>query len=285
MRRAVRRTPAPLVRPLRWLWARVGVAEWEFVPEGWSRHADARVRGWDVPEVAAQYEARWDEFCALVRGPAPIAVIHEGRIGTSLANDDLGAHNAVVSYGYVLACAARRRDRLAILDWGGALGHHYVLARELLPDVEVDYTCKELPSVCARGRRLVPEVRFVSDDSYLDRGYDLVLASDSMQYEPDWRSLLGRWRRIAGDLLFVTRLPVTLGAESFVVLQRAYAYGYETELLGWVLNRDELHRAAAETGFSPEREFVIARGPSIRRAPGPVEIRGYLFRAEPEPSE
>jgi putative methyltransferase (TIGR04325 family) len=285
LRRAVHRSPEPLVRPLRWLWARVGVAEWEYVPEGWRGRTDATVRGWDVPAVAAQYEARWGEFCALVRGPGPTAVIHEATVGASVVHDDLGAHNAMVSYGYVLARAAHARARLSVLDWGGALGHYYVLGRELLPHVDLHYTCKELPSVCARGRRLVPEVRFVSDESYRDRDYDLVLASDSMQYEPEWRSLLERWRRVASQFLFVTRLPVTLRSESFVVLQRAYAYGYETEYLGWVLNRDELVRAAADNGFALEREFVISGAPSIRRAPAPVEVRGFLLRTHPTVSD
>ena len=220
-----------------------------------------------------------------MRGPRPTAVIHEAMVGASLVDDDLDAHNTMVSYGYVLARAARGFERLSVLDWGGALGHYYVLGRELLPDVDLQYTCKELPSVCARGRDLVPEVRFVSDDAYLDRDYDLVLASGSMQYEPEWRSLLERWRRVASQFLFVTRLPVTLRSESFVVLQRAYAYGYETEFLGWVLNRNELVRAAADNGFALEREFVFARAPSIRRAPAPVEARGFLFRTHPTASE
>jgi hypothetical protein len=75
----------------------------------------------------------------------------------------------------------------------------------------------------------------------------------------------------------VTRLPVTLDGRSFVALQRAYAYGYDTEFLCWVLNRDELVAAAAEGGLALVREFVIGDAQYIRRAPAPVEVRGYLF--------
>ena len=71
---------------------------------------------------------------------------------------------------------------------------------------------------------------------------------------------------------------MTLDGGSFVVLQRAYAYGYDTEFLCWVLNRDELAAAAAAAGLELVREFVIGDAQYIRRAPAAVEVRGYLFR-------
>lgn len=32
-----------------------------------------------------------------------------------------------------------------MLDWGGGLGAYYVYSRALLPDLELDYHCRELP--------------------------------------------------------------------------------------------------------------------------------------------
>ena len=189
LRRIAARAPRAAL-PLRWLWARVGLAQWEYVPEGWERAAGGSIRGWEVPEVAAAYEANWDEFRRLVTAPRLLGVIHEAVIGARLVEDDLHAHNAAVSFGYVLALAAQKRQTISVLDWGGALGHHYVLGSELLPGIQLDYTCKELAAVCERGRALLPEVRFVSDDSYADRLYDLVLASSSLQYQQDWRRTL-----------------------------------------------------------------------------------------------
>ena len=58
-----------------------------------------------------------------------------------------------MSYGYVLALAARAaeraaadhagdpvRRRLSILDWGSGLGHYFIISRALLPDVTFDFT-------------------------------------------------------------------------------------------------------------------------------------------------
>ena len=65
---------------------------------------------------------------------------------------------------------------------------------------------------------------------------------------------------------------------SFHVLQRAYRYGYETEYVGWVLNRQELLEHAAELGLELERELVIDAWLSASGAPeDPIGHRGFLF--------
>jgi hypothetical protein len=67
------------------------------------------------------------------------------------------------------------------------------------------------------------------------------------------------------------------------VLQRANAYGYATEYLGWVLNRDELLDAALDAGLELEREFVLQPGWLIAGAPDEVSHAGFLFRV-PRPA-
>ena len=87
------------------------------------------------------------------------------------------------------------------------------------------------------------------------------------------------------DYLYVTRLPVAIHADSFVVLQRAQAYGYETEYLGWVLNREALLGEAALAGVECEREFIVTGGFEAEGAPeSPIYDRGFLFRAKHTPS-
>ena len=81
--------------------------------------------------------------------------------------------------------------------------------------------------------------------------------------------------------------PVRAGrgdGSSFVVLQRAYGYGYDTEFLGWVFGRDELLDEAARAGMDFLREFVFHSW-SIPGAPhNPLELRGYLFAPQPPDS-
>ena len=127
----------------------------------------------------------------------------------------------LVSFAYVLAREARGRDRVSVLDWGGGLGHYAVVARSVLPEVELDWHCRDVPSVARAGASVSPDVTFHTDDTCLERRYDLVLASSSLQYEPDWRRLLRRLGAATSGVMLVTRLPVTLEAPSFVILQRA----------------------------------------------------------------
>jgi putative methyltransferase (TIGR04325 family) len=166
-----------------------------------------------------------------------------------------------------------------VLDWGGGLGHYAVLARAVLPEVGLDWHCREVPSVARAGASVNPDVQFHVDDACLDRTYDLVLASSSLQYEQDWRALLGRLGRAASGRLLVTRLPIALGSRSFVVLQRAAAYGYETEYLGWVVSRDELLEEASHAGLELERELLLDAWLSAAGAPeDPIGHRGFVFR-------
>ena len=120
----------------------------------------------------------------------------------------------------------------------------------------------------ARGATVNPEVTFHDDDACLDRTYDLVLASSSLQYEPDWKALLRRLAAATSGLLLVTRLPVALEAPSFVILQRAQAYGYATDYLGW---------SSRASSSSPG----VGRGPRAR--PGPASRRLALGGAHRTP--
>ena len=248
--------------------------EWEYVPEGWTR----RVRGWDAPAVEAAYRLRWPEFVEAVRGSGTLGVAHEVPEGKAVVTNDPGWHNAVLTFGYVLARAARG-DSLSLLDWGGGPGHYFVLARALLPEATLDYHSRDLPRLAAFGRQVLPEAEFHDDDSCLDRTYDLVVASDSLQYSPDIAAILARLGQAAAPWLFVAQLPVAAAAESFVVLQRPDAYGYETEYLGWVVNRRELLAMAVDAGLVLEREFIAPGAIDAAGAPErPVYLRSFLFR-------
>ena len=110
-----------------------------------------------------------------------------------------------------------------------------------------------------------------------DRRYDLVVASSSLQYSEDWREVSSRLAG-AGAMLFVTRLPIVHHAPSFVMLQRAARHGYDTEYLGWALNRRELLDHMTNRGMELLREFLIHEPTPVRGAPEHPEQRGFLFR-------
>jgi putative methyltransferase (TIGR04325 family) len=253
------------------------VAEWQYVPEGWvSERAQGAGDGWDVESVARTYAERWPMFIEALQGTDPVGALHVAPTGHAIPRDDLISHNMAMVFAYVLALTARTSDVVSILDWGGALGHYHALARVLVPAVELDYHCKELPAVCRQGRRVSPEVTFHESDACLQRSYDLVLASGAIQYAEDWSGLLGRLARAADRYLLITKVPVT-DAPSFVTLQRAYEYGYDTEYLGWALNREEIRTAALRAGVELVREFFLSAILNIPDAPGPIHHAGFLF--------
>jgi putative methyltransferase (TIGR04325 family) len=249
--------------------------EWEFVPEGWARPAG----GWDVEAIAAAYREKWPSFLAAVEGPGPLGVNHETPAGSPVARDDRDAQQPILVFAYALLLAARGRDELSLLDWGGGPGHYAVLARALAPALELDYHSRDLPALVALGRELQPRHSFHADDSCLERRYDLVVASSSLQYAEDWHATLSGLAGAAGEYLLLTRVPLAVRAASFVVLQRVQRYGYGTEYLGWVLNRHELLAVAADSRLALVREFVLPAWLSAAGAPeDPVAHRAFLFK-------
>jgi putative methyltransferase (TIGR04325 family) len=254
--------------------------EWEYIPEGWAyARTHPEVKGWNVQDVLEIYKQKWPRFVAMVQGTGPLGVAHESDLVT---NADINSHNTMMAFAYALALAARHKDALSMLDWGGGIGHYYLLAQALLPDVRIEYHCKDVPLLAEYGAKLFPDQRFYADESCLERTYDFVLASTSLHYCEDWQRVLAGLAKATGEYLYITRLPTVVQAPSYVFIQRPYAYGYNTEYLGWCLNKAEFLAEAGKLGLSLVREFVIGEQPPIANAPESCQYRGFLFRASSE---
>jgi putative methyltransferase (TIGR04325 family) len=256
---------------------RSGAREWAYIPEGWAyAKTHPEVQGWNVRDVLQVYKHKWPRYVEIVQGTGPLGVAHESDLST---NEDIDSHNTCMAFAYAIALAAHRSDALSMLDWGGGIGHYYVLARALLPDVEIDYHCKDVPLLAEYGAQLLPQQHFYVDESCLDRTYDFVMASGAMHYTEEWQALLAGLGRATKGYLYVTRLPTVLDASSFVIVQRPYSYGYNTEYLSWCLNRAEFVREVERQGLTFVREFVLAERPFIVDAPEQCQYRGFLFRS------
>ena len=251
--------------------------EWEYVPEGWTRaRTDPSVTGWDVATVREAYQEKlacsgkgW-RARALATGTTPSAMTRPPNL------DD---QNLVLAYAYTITLAARMRSSVSVLDWGGGVALFSLLGKALLPsDVALEYHCKELPLVCDLGRAEMPDVKFHADDTCLDRTYDLVLASSSLQYAEAWHELFDRLATATRGYLYLARVPVVFASPSFVALQRAYEHGLGTEYLSWVFSRDEILDRADRAGLDLVREFLQGYKPLVHGAPEQDETRGFLFR-------
>ncbi len=250
--------------------------EWEYVPEGWvysKKHSE--IKGWNVAEILATYKKKWPKFIKMIQGTGTLGVSHESDMNT---NEDIHSHNEIMSFAYILALASRNKNRISMLDWGGGIGHYYLLAQALLPELKIEYHCKDVPLLSEYGAQLFPQQHFYSDEHCFDRDYELVLASTSMHYTQNWQSLLRHLADVTKGYLYIAKIPVVQKASSFVFVQRTYKYGYNTEYLGWCLNRDELLRIAESAGLQLIREFVYGYQPFIYGAPEQNIYSGYLFQ-------
>ena len=268
-------TPPIFVKAARQIQSRVALREWEYLPGGFAQaKLDDKIKGWNESSIVESNTASLEAAQQKLRAKVPIGLTE------ATASYDVSAlppHNVAMTFGAVLGRVAAGKSELSVLDWGGALGSYYSLARALRPDLSFDYSLKEMPIFETAARELSPECRFWSDDAVWERQFDLVFASCSLHYEENWRATFDKLARAARVGLFVTRLPVTLLGESYVFVQRPYSYGYQTEYASWCLNRDEVLAAGESCGLTLDREFLVGENPPIYGAPSPCEYRGFLW--------
>jgi putative methyltransferase (TIGR04325 family) len=248
-------------------------ADLEYTPDGWQTQLnDGQNIGWSVDSVVTTERAKWDEFCSNLEGTGPLGFSHE-HSDLSVIRDP-NFHNVHISYAYVLALTAHKKDRISVLEWGGALGHYYLVGKAVLPDVAIDYHVKEVPLMAQAGRQLNPEVHWYDDESCLERDYDLIMMTGCIPYLQDWADVLHRISCSVKKYLFLFRLPVVENSPSFIAIQRLY----DSQMLHQQLNQTEFLQAVKNTGLTLVREFVVGDRPYIKGAPEQCEIRGWLFK-------
>jgi len=263
--RAVRRKVSP-ERPV-----------WELVRGGWPEvHRDQRIRGWDLPTAVEASATRARELVtANLAGRLPFGLT-EANANHPAASIEF--HNTAESFVHAFLSSTRMMRHASILDWGGGVGQYWEICRAVAPDLELDYHCRELPEFVRRGREIYPQIAFHDDDTWASRTYDFVFASSSLHYVEDWRRQLRNLARVAvGGRLFVTRIPVAFSGESYVFVQRPYAWGFATEYAAWCFNRNEFLDECARIGLSRAWEFVSGERAEIVGAPEVAEFRGFLF--------
>lgn len=255
------------------------VIEYEYMPEGWAaEQSDPKIKGWNIQSVLEAYKAGWPAFVQSLEGTQPFGVSShlEHRLPTQ---NDLLFHNTMMSYAYVLTVSTRNKSSISMLDWGGGIGRYYLISQALVPELKIDYHCKDVPVFAEYGQKLFPEAHFYTDESCLTRKFDFVLASASLHYSQDWVSVLKGLSRATAGYMFVTQLPILHRSSSYVMVQRPYQCGYDTEYLGWCLNRQEFLKCAKEMELELVREFIIGYQLPIYCAPEQCEYRGFLFRS------
>lgn len=238
----------------------------EFAPRGWATALPA----------GAKSEDYWTHFIARERSACE-TLMARVRAGEPILTLDEDERIKRTAFGEVLTIVARDHPRVTVLDVGGNLGDYYWIGRALVPGVALDFHCKELPAIADAGRQINPAVTFHTDDQCLDRPYDLIMFSSSLQCLPDWQSVLVRAARAAREYLFLSDVPVVQTAPSYVVLQDS---GGVANLQNQ-LNQSEVVLAVERAGLRVVREFDMGPHPAVANAPEQATCRGWLFRRDP----
>jgi putative methyltransferase (TIGR04325 family) len=246
-------------------------AEREYVGTSWPGAAPP---SWDDSSHDATLRRNWPIVAGRIAGTGPLNMV-------PFRSDeaDLPAHNMLLTFLYVAARAAHRKDRLSLLDWGGSLGHYALVARRLLPEIAFDVVVKEQPTNVRLAREFNPATTFVdSDDACFARRYDLVMANGALHCVPDWRTLIGRLAASADSWLLVTCLPVVRNVPGFVVVQRLRSSGFLGDYYSNVVNRDDFLAEATRHGFALERELMSWGPVFYKDAPEHPIGAGFLMR-------
>jgi len=229
-------------------------------------------RGWDTPLPAgASSQDYWTAFIARERSAceALIARVRNGEPIATAAGDNV----KLAAFGYVLALAAHQKSKITVLDYGGNLGDYLWHGRALMPALELEYHCKELPRIAEAGRQINPGITWHTDDACLRRQYDLVMFSSSLEYLPEGEDVLVRAADAARGYLFLSDVPTVRNVPAFVATERS---GGVTNL-HWQLNRDEVVRTVEGRGLRLVREFAMGPYPPVANAPEQPSCAGWLF--------
>lgn len=244
-----------------------------YAPDGWrTQLTKGPNKGWSVDSVIDTEKSKWEAFCKNLEGAGPLGFSHENTDLSLVRSPNF--HNVHISYAYVLALTAHKKDSISVLDWGGALGHYYLVGKAVLPGVAIDFHVKEVPLMAEAGKRLNPEVHWYDDESCLKRDYDLIMMTGSIPYMEDWADVLHRVARSVKEYLYIARLPVVDHSPSYIATQQLY----NSQMLHQVFNQTEFLDTVKDTGLNLVREFVVGDRPYIKGAPEQCEVRGWLFR-------
>ena len=124
-----------------------------------------------------------------------------------------------------LGCVAPDDGVVRVLDFGGAAGYHYFLARRFVPaSIRLDWHVVETPYIVARAGHLAPnELQFFSTIAEATASWDqppaLVLASGVLQCLPDPIAVAQDLMDVQARVLVITRTAVTPDAMRGTIIQ------------------------------------------------------------------
>ena len=244
-----------------------------YASKSWATEIPEDLRnGWNSESLIDTKLKNWKRVVSICESPGPLGFSYENEDLLSLK--DVSFHNIHITFGYILALATRMKNKISILDWGGGMGHYYLLAKALVPDVELDYHCVEVPNMVNLVKNINKDVKWYSDKTFLHRKFDIVMVNASLQYVRDWKDFISEISSVTTEYFFLTRIPVVEQSQEFLAVQREG----NVLMLHIQFNLFELIKTIESNNFQLLREFVVGDKPFIKSAPEQCELRGWLFK-------
>lgn len=243
-----------------------------YAPEGWQTAVPA-ASGAESESFRAHLRDQWER----VWEPFVVRLNDQGMAAQTLTGPRhvrIEEHSSWMTYAYILALAAQRKSSLKILDYGGGLGYFYWVGKALLPGIDLEYHCKEMPALVREGMLVTPGAVWHMDDACLEEEYDLVVLSSVLEYVEDWQALLERASRATQSYVYLAATPVVDRVSSYVAIQRYKG----TTVRYRQFNKAELQKACSAAGLQLAREFLEGDHEPILNAPEQPYYYGCLLQ-------
>lgn len=132
---------------------------------------------------------------------------------------------------------------LRVLDFGGALGEHFLLVRQLLPELPIErWLVCETPLIVNAAAQLpqqsalqfchtIPEPLAVPDTAF-----DLVIASGSLQFVTDPAHTFAGLAALQAPFIYISRFPLWPGPEDVVARLDVPAHLFNASYPSWHLS-------------------------------------------------
>ncbi len=210
----------------------------------------------------------------------------QDRDGSLVSNS--AAPGALIATLLQQALKTNSRGRLSVLDFGGALGSSYRLAKPWMEPLDsLTWHIVEQPGFVETGRRSYEsdELRFFAsmEEAATASTPDIILFSGVLQYLDNPYEILERAKKLGAETVFVDRNPKSEVIEDKYTLQYVPGGTFTARLPFRIFGKQKLEEA-----LSPE---YILRGnfasvdPDMTAGGMPVSFLGSLFTASDGPQQ
>jgi len=138
--------------------------------------------------------------------------------------------------------AAKGKNTLKVLDFGGALGSHYYPTQKALKDIQLDWTIIEQEGFVQHGKEEFAKehLHFEANlEVALSKEYDLILLGCVLPYLPNPYEVLTKLTAAKANYLLIDKHPLIAGTKDRLTIQRIPPSIYEASYPAWFFSESK----------------------------------------------